>query len=423
MVSRNLLTLLGDIFGIDSRFFLKNQFFLSLSTIANISIGFGLSILFARYVDKTTFGQYSLITYFVSTLGFTGLYGLRSILPFVITKKREGFYPQALKYSFVSSLVGSIFLIAAAIYYFQPDKPNLTGVLVLTAALFPFLNSFVFYPSVLTGKNRFAAQSMYLIIKAVIPNAVLAVVILIAPQTFWLILFSFTTQVAIDLILTRQTLKLLKNKTTSPKDLAYGLKLSIIWLFPMAIVHLDKILLAKLLGFEGVAVYTFAILIPQQITNFLKNFQPLAVFKISLLSERRVELDLPKKTFALMLFIVPFVVFYIIAAPAIFNLFYPAYKESVFYSQLYSLGILFFPTTILTQSFHHLRRITSSFKFSLTTSIMRVIVVLVFVPKFGLTGAALSFVICSLIEFIIALTLVKKPQIVAGSVAQSDLVD
>lgn len=398
----------GDILGLDLEYFVKNQVILSIATSSSIISGFILSILLANFVDKTTFGQYSLVLSIVTTLGFTGIYGLRSLLPFVISKGRDGFYNQALQFSFLGSLVGSFFLLGTGIYYLQPDKPELFKTFLLTAIIFPLSNSLVFYQGVLTGKKLFLRQSLYSIVKSIIPALAIALVVFIKPETFWLVFVGLVSQTFLDVIFTKKTLELLRNTKKSNKDLRYGLKLSGIWLLPMATANLDKILIAKMLGFEALAIYTFSFLIPQQISNFLKNLQPLAISKMTSLSSDSIKIDLPKKAFQLSLFILPIVLLYIIAAPIIFNTIYPNYKESIAYTQLYSIGILAFPATILTQSFHHLRQINNSFKFTLSTVFVKLSVVLTLVYFFGLTGAALAFVLNSFFEYFVAFYLVKN---------------
>lgn len=402
-----LLLKIGEYLGLDLKYFVTNQLILSVATAVSALSGFLLSVLLARFVDKTTFGQYSLVLSIVTTLGFTGIYGLRSILPFEISKGREGFYSQAVKYSLFGSLAGSLFLIGCGLYYLKPDKPELFTSFLAAAVLFPFTNSFVFYQGVLTAKNMFVKQSLFSIIKSIIPTIAVAVVVLTKPVAFWLVTVGLLFQALVDLVFTKKTLSSMKNNKKSPEGLRYGLRLSGIWLLPMATANLDKILIAKVLGFEALAVYTFATLIPQQITNFLKNFQPLAIYKIGGMEKSQIKKDLPRKSLHLLFFIFPVIVLYVLVSPFIFKFFYPTYLESIPYSQIYAFGILGFPTTILTQSFHRLRQFRNTFKFTIFTVFVKLAVIYIFVINFGLFGAALAYVVNSFFEYIVARVLVS----------------
>lgn len=404
----DILLLLSKKLKLDIKFYIKNHIFLSMSTVLNIISGFILSILFARHVSQTTFGQYSFVFFLITTLEFTGLIGLKSTLPFVISQGRDRFYITCLKLSFLGSIVGVLALLAIALYYFLPGKPPLSPTLVLAAFFFPFLNALALYGSFFTGKKMFARSSIYAAIQAIVPNLFIAAAILYLPQTFWLVFAGVAVRSLLNIIFTFRSLSFANKKKESPDDVKYAIKLSFVWLIPLVSQHLDKILVAKLLGFEGVAIYSFAILIPQQIANLLKNILPLAISKIGDLPIDQVRLVLPKKSFQLMLLIAPIVFLYIIVSPLLFATFYPSYLESVKPSQIYALGIVFFPTNVLTQSFHHLKRLKNSFSFSVISNFFRLALLILFIPKFGILGAAISFAIFNFLEFLLALVLVRR---------------
>lgn len=404
----DFLSLLEKTVKIDVRYFLKNQVFLSSATLVNILSGFVLSILFARYVSQNTFGQYSFIFFLIATLEFTGLTGLRSMLPFAISQGRDKFYTTSIKLTFLGSLLGLLILLITALYYSFPGKPYLSPTLIMAAFFFPFVTAFSLYSGFFTGKKMFFRNSIYAGLQAIVPNVLIALAIFYKPETFWLVFAGLFGQAILNLLFTYNSFTFIQKSSELLSDVRYGLKLSFVWLVSMAFKHLDKIVLAKLLGFEGVAIYTFAILIPQQISNFLKNIQPLAIFKMSGLSPSEIRSNLPRKSLQLMVLIIPLVVAYIVLSPYLFNYLYPAYSKSILPSQIYALGLVFFPTTILAQSFHHLKQLSKMTTFSLVTPALRLILVVFFVQRFGLVGAAWAFVVYSFLEFLVVFALVSK---------------
>ncbi len=402
-----LISFLGSKMGLDFDYFTKNQPYLSAATAVNIVTGFVLSILFAKFVYQTTFGIYSFIYSLIAILSFTSLLGLRSVLPYAIAKNKDGVFPRALKLSLTTSLLGSIGFIIAAFFYLQPNKPDLSTTLFVAALFFPLVSALAIYPAVLTGKKLFSLQGIFGILQATIPNILIAVVIVLKLDLFWLVFVGLSSQSILNVIFVRKSLGFLKNNRTSKKDMHYGLKLSLLWFLPTAIGNLDTVALAKFLGFEGVSIYACATLLPSQITNFLKNFQPLAVPKISKMSQEQIRKDLPGKSIQFSLFIIPLVLIYLILSPFLFHILYPKYTQSILASQIYSIGVVFFSSSLLTQSFHHLRQFKKMLEFSVIGPFVRIILVLLLVPKFGVIGASWAFVAYSLFEYILALFLLK----------------
>lgn len=399
---------LGKIFGVDLPYFVKNHFYLSTATVVNIISGFILSILYARLLDKTTYGQYVLIFSFISTLSFTRLTGLSSIFPYAVVSGDEGFFRKAQKTTIFTSLLGSLAFVVIAIYYLSPDKPPLTSSLLVTAILFPFINGLVFYDQYLQAKGNFKTSSLYAMIQSTLPNLAIAVAVVFFPQIFWLIVAALLPQSILNVYFTYRTLRGVKKKISSSKDFRYGLKLTLVYFLPALFQKFDDLILAKNLGFKSLAIYSFANTIPRQISPFLKNFNSLAVPKLAGLPDEAISRDVPKKMLQLSLVTASVAIAYIICAPIFFRLFYPQYMASVLPSQIYSLMLIFSPFSLVTQSFHRLRLFKETVIFNWVTIIVKILLLLILIPRFGILGAALSAVSLEFFRFALALMMISR---------------
>lgn len=404
----DILLRLGKSFGLDLPYFIKNHFYLSSATVVNIISGFVLSLLYARLLDKTTYGQYVLIFSFISTLSFTRITGLQSIFPYAIASGKEGFYFQAQKTTFITSLLGSLAFVGIALYYLTPGKPPLATALLLTAALFPFINGLLYYNQFLQAKGDFKTSSLYSTIQSIIPNFCIALAVVFFPQTFWLIAAALLPQAILNIYFTIKTLKKVKDKSPSPHDFKYGLKLTLVYLIPSFFQDIDDLILAKNLGFSNLAIYSFASSIPRQIAPFLKNFDSLAVPKLVGLSQEAIGRGVPKKMFQLSLVTASVAIAYIICAPTFFRIFYPQYMASVLPSQIYSLTLIFSPFSLVTQSFHRLRFFKQTVAFNWIAIIIKLTLFLILIPRFGVLGAAIAAVLLEAARFALALIMILR---------------
>lgn len=386
---------------------LQSSFHLHLASGVNIVTGFILSVLFARFVDQTLYGQYVLVYSLIGIFGSTSLMGLRSILPFSISQGYGGMFLDSIRLTFLGSLVGSIGLLVTGIYYALPGKPALTFTFSLVALLFPFLNTLSLYPGVLVSKKKFKLQGIYALTQALIPNVAIMLAIIYKSNLISLIFVGLITQILLNAYFSLKTTKLLPNNNKSPIDVTYGIKLSFLWLLPTIMPYIDKILLAKYLGFENVAIYAFATLIPQQITAFLKNFQPIFIEKIGSYQKNDLHRHVSYLALQFSLGIGLIVLIYILTAPYIFRIFYPKYVEGIFISQLYASSLLFFPASLLTQMFHKLRKIKDTTVYTVITSCVKIILLLYLVPKAGIIGASFGVLLSAAFEYIFAFLLIN----------------
>lgn len=404
----NILLYLENKTRLNVRYFIRNQTYLSLATFVDIVSGFILSIFFARYLNKTVFGQYSLIFSIITILSITKLSGLQSVFPYAISKGRESFYPRVLRLSSLGSFVGSIILVFIAFYYSQPAKPEIEGALLITALIFPFINAFVYYPLYLSAKKRFDTQAIFSAAQSIIPNFFIVLAVIFNGNVAWIISAALIPQAILNLLFTYLTLKQTKNTGSYTEDIRYGLKLSVAYAPHIFSQSIDSIILAKFLGFEQLANYTFATNIFKRLTPFIKNLEAISIPKIGEMSEENIRKELPKKILMLTVLTAVFCAGYILLAPSFFRFFYPQYLASVFPSQVFSLYIIFYPFAIILQSFHKLRLFKEIATLNFTVFLIRVGMLLFMIPRFGMMGAVVAFVLDELIRFLIAFYQLKN---------------
>ena len=81
---------------------------------------------------------------------------------------------------------------------------------------------------------------------------------------------------------------------------------------------------------------------------------------------------------------------YVIAAPYIFALLFPKYMESVLYSQLFALTLLFFPQKFIGTAFQAHAHTSALYTTSIVVPIARILLALLLIPTYGILGALMA---------------------------------
>ena len=183
------------------------------------------------------------------------------------------------------------------------------------------------------------------------------------------------------------------SKDEDPKAIPYGKHLSLMKVINTIASYIDRLFVFHFLGAVPLAVYAFAIAMPEQIKGAFSLLDTLAFPKFIGRNSEEIKASFKKK--ALRLFLLGGVVIgaYILAAPFIFKTFFPRYEEAVFYSQLFALSMLnlaLFPATTALRAKKNVKGLYIS---NFVTPIFQIITMLVFILWQGLLGLIIARII------------------------------
>ncbi len=366
-----------------------------------------LAWIFANYLEPADYGLYKYVVSFATIASITSLTGIGIALARTTAQGHEVHLPRLIRLRILCSLVGSIGLLGVGIYYLSVDNTLLATLFVIAALWLPVYDTLSDYQFFLQGKKAFRIHTGLRIAQRLILTSIVIVSILLS-QNIILVTFVFFAATALShFIALRYTLQRYprQDDSTTPYTslVSYGKRVSLQNVFLIGATHLDKILLFKLLGPTQLAVYYFAVAIPQELNGFLSNLNAVAFPKLIDKHSPEFKWALLKKIalFAIAL-IVPIIV-YILAAPYLFTWFFPVYKDSIFISQLFIGTILFVPISLLWQYFYAVDHKQALWFATIVgpTSLIAGIVWLV--PYYGLIGAVLAVYIRGVIDTIAGL--------------------
>lgn len=134
--------------GVDADYLLRNGFWVSFRYALVSIIGLAMTIMFTRMATKEVYGAYQYILSFVAFFSFLSLPGMNIAALKAVVKGNDGAIFQAIKWSFLSGLLGIPCIIGYGLYHQGTQEISTALLLIVAIAFAPFyaLNTwYVFY--------------------------------------------------------------------------------------------------------------------------------------------------------------------------------------------------------------------------------------------------------------------------------------
>lgn len=401
------LSQLSNLAGIDLHYFAKGSFWFTANQALYGITGFILSLLYSRFIPKLIFGQYSYILSFVAFFSGLALPGMNTTVVRAVAQGRDRIFESASQKTLPWAILASLPLVIIAGYYFlKPTHDPLLSLALLICALLTIpLWSFRFYDSFLIGKTKFKSLFTVLSLLKIINLAFMSLVIIFSSNLIPLLITSLAVEATFNVGVSLYLYKEMKGKKAEKADFDFAKQLNDIRIFNNFSVFADKIIIAKLLGFEAVAIYTFAQLFPEQIKSFLKNFYILSLPKLSQINIREKKEKLLTKLFQFFVLSLGLTLLYIILSPVFFRIFFPQYLESVRYSQVLSLSLISLPGLIITALFESQAN-TKKLRWQIYPSYsLQLLLLVILTLNFGLWGTVFAIVLARISYLILSVLL------------------
>ncbi|MEK7576108.1 MAG: oligosaccharide flippase family protein, partial [Patescibacteria group bacterium] len=341
---------LGRFLHIDAAYLISGSFWLSIGKIINMATSLLLSILYARYISKTTYGDYRYVLSIIGMFGIFTLPGIATSLQRAIARGHEKSYARGAKLIFIGSFGISICSLLACLFFYSKNNIGLAIGFLIAALLVPFSEGLGTWRGYFEGKGEFKKKTSlntfgYISYAFFMVSAVSIIFYLNLSNTsgFLLLLtFYFLSSAIPNTILFRRTIKSIpENATEEEGAIRYGLNLSILNIPATIGNYLDAVLLHYFLGANALAIYSFAIAPLEQLKAFLSTIPDVAFQKLSRRTNnenslRNLQATLPGKAIKASAITGLIIIVYILAAPYLFQILFPRYIQSIYYSQVFA---------------------------------------------------------------------------------------
>lgn len=376
----------------DMIYLTKGGFWLGFGNIISSFSGFLLAIAFANLLPKETFGVYKYVLSIASILSIATLSGMNTAIVRAIARGYDGAYAEALRTKIRWGMWGGLAGLFISLYYYLNGNIELTISFLVVSLFIPFLDSLNLYSAYLNGKKDFKSISNYGVAIKILSSLSIFILIFFTKNLFLLIFIYFFSNTLLRLLFTILTAKKHKTDTTKKDNetISYGKHLSLVNAVNTGATQIDSILIFQFLGVVELAIYSFAMVVPEQIKTFLKNINILILPKFSENKNKLTKKDLYKKILIFTAILAPLLTLAIIILPLVFKIFFSQYAESVIYGQVLILSLIVTPIGIIGGSYLSATKNQSAiYNYNIFSSISLISFLLIGV-NFGLMGIVMA---------------------------------
>lgn len=394
----------------DMVYLFGGSFWITVGQAVGSISAFVLAILFARFLSPTEYGLYKYVLSLVGIVSILSITGMGTAVTQAVASGKEGALREGIRQSLRWSLGMALILLGIGAYYLVKGNTFL-GVSMLTAGFFqPFISSLGLYGSYLVGKKLFADNTKYHALTTILSTLALAVTLYVAPEPIWVILAYFISSLlgsALAYILTVRRSP--PKNDNDPGLLGYATNLSVMGAVAGIAGQIDKIVVFQFVGAVELAVYAFAVALPEQVWGILKGLGNLMLPKFAthqyVQSNRR---PLLWKMTLLGGALLGITLLYVVVAPILFKILFPAYMDAIPYSQVYALSLLaltfIIPTSMLTAQ----KSQRELYIFNVGTSLLQIILIVPMAMAHGLWGVIITRIVVRYTQLFMATAMLLK---------------
>ncbi len=376
----------------DMVYLARGGFWLGAAQVAAALIAFGLAVAFGHLASQDTYGNYKYILTIAGLLGALTLSGLPTAVTQAAARGLEGSLRQGarlmLRWSMLAVIVG---LGTAAYYFFVDHNTFLLAALICMSLCTPLLNAYSLFDAFLIGRKDFRRDAVYGTFDLLLPTLAVIGALFLTHRAIVLIMVYFlanTTSAAVFYFL---TLSHVANSTEEPGLLSYSGHLSVMNLIATIADRIDSILVFVMLGPVQLAVYTFAVAMPEQVKALIKNVVPLTMPRFSERSLVEIRLNIWPRVLLFAGIISLVMGTYALLTYWIFKFFFPVYLAAVPYSRWYALSIVLAAfITPFTSVFQAHRKTRQLYIASNVSAVVLIISLPILIPLYGIAGAIAS---------------------------------
>ncbi len=392
----------------DMTYLVSAGFWMNLSTVSVSLFSLILYIVFAHVVPKEVFGTYQYLLSLMVAISALSLAGMNSAVIRAVAQGYEGTYRAAIRLQALWSLLPCVVALGIGAYYYVQNEYALATALVVIGILSPLNNVFNTYSAYLQGKRNFRSTYFYNLTQNIVYYSAMIVAAFFASGAIVLLLANLLSQGLGMYALHRYLLANYQpNDSVDPEALTYGKHLSLMAFFGTLGLQADNILAFHYLGPAALAVYAFSTAVPDRVGALFK-FLPAAILpKLSTKSPEEVRAAFDRRLLIPLLSAVFITIVYIACAPFIYALLFPAYVESIPFSQLYALTIIATLANLFTAGLMAARHTKSLYIYNVTTPFVQIALQWVGVVMFGLWGLIIAKTASSFFALILGALLLR----------------
>ncbi len=383
----------------DMVYLASGGFWLVLGQAVSSLSALALAVAFANLAPPETYGTYKYLLSLAGLFAIFSLPGINTALARATAQGQEATIHATTRSRIIYASLGSVCAVVGSAYYFFNGNMELSIALLIIAATLPFFDTFTSYLFYFVGKRRFDLRTKYYALTQVLSTAVLIATLAFTDNLLILLTAYFLPLIGIRTALYWHIARAIPQ--TAPKEQEtevkqYGMHLTAMQILSTIANEVDKILIWKFLGPVQVAIYTFALAIPEQIKGPLKGVGELAFPKFAEQTSEEIRQNRPALFRKLALYALALLgvsLLYALAAPYVFQFLFPQYMESVVYSQWFALSIVTGIATIPNALLAAQKKTKTQYIISVVQPLLTIGLLVILIPLYGIMGAIVALLL------------------------------
>ena len=396
------LTKITEKYNIDFHYFMTNGFWIGCNQVVSLIGSLLVTAVFAHTLLEESFGIYRYLVILASAFSVFSLNSIGQSILQTSAQGKNGFFHDGMKYSLYSGFISSFLAVGASVYYFLNENYVLATGCIFIALFQGLITSYFNIFSYLNGQQRFKEAAGFQIIRITIITIV-SLLTISYTQDLLVLFFAYQIAQLFTIFIGYVYFKPSRNQPSlSPEEtkkyVSFGVHQSVQAAILNTAQRLDAIVVFQHLGATQLAIYSIALVIPDQIRGFIKNLSNLLFPKYVNYTPAQLRGSIPKRSFQLFIVLFGLSLLYIALAPLLFSLIFPKYIAAVLYSQLLALAIPASVYYIIQSALKSETNSTALYYIQLSSATARIILTLVLTYTFGLIGTITAFVLSSYLE-------------------------
>lgn len=367
---------------------------------------FALSLVVARLLSPEVYGTYRYLISLVTIVGALSLTGIGTAVTQAVARGFEGALHRGFRDSLLGSLPSSLVLLCIAGYYALQGNLAFAIGIAIAAFATPIINAAALYGSYFGGTKDFMRQMTYWTFGNSLTVATMIAAILFTNDLVILLGAYFGSMALGNALLYARARRYVRNDTSEKTELRFAAHLSAISLLGTITSQIDRILIFQLLGPAQLAIYSFANAIPEQARAIVKAGSRLALPKFAERDFASIRATLNVRLFIFGLIVLAGSLLYAAAAPFLFVWLFPAYAESVPYSQAIALSLTFTVGTIALTALQAHARIPALYAHGIASNIAQIAATIFCISMWGLWGAVVALIFNRALQLALAIAFV-----------------
>lgn len=395
----------------DPKYLFKGGFWVSADFILGSLLSLGLSVVFANYLSKETYGTYKYIMSLAGSLGFLTLTGMNIAVTQAVANGQNGILKFAVNKQLVWNSMLGVALMGLAGYYFIHGNYVFAGALLILSLTIPSTSALNTYGAFLAGKKDFKKAAMFSTLSHLIYIVCMILTVVFSGQLIFIFiaygLSNVLPQIYFYFWVVRK-FKLKETRNEEQKSLLnkYAQKLSFLNIFSSISQNIDQIIAFQLVGPAALASFAIANSIPDRIRGYMKSMLSVLFPKMANRDQESLQESFYLRLVQTFLVGSSISLVSILILPYFFNLFFKQYLDAIFYAQLISLNFIFlFPQSYAGLYFQSQKLIKYIYASSLTTNILRLAIYSILAYFYGIMGLIIGKLISNIFGLILNITL------------------